>query len=546
MKLERPEFFSDKIYREEMIYGKEGRYRHPRLDFWTDVYPNVLKAHFDTKQPDKKYKDILTDPFSYPLTVEMILRLCAYPFVAFCTSCFETKLRPFVGDNSDLDPKDFEFKSGMLGLIANLKAEELATVQTLLYVFKTLGDGPIKLSKYLPTCLYNDFIKEVKTPFYMLAEATGIEGFKTEIDKLKFIPHQHPVKIKKPKNYRLIPIEHCHTAIVFEHTEFDKEDQDFFWDMLCFPESYYTLEGVYLNDCRFTAPYVCPYIVCNGKAYFENCVFDYIFAPPGHFKHAWTFKGCVIKKEFDFRHSQFDKGISFYNCVFQKGSYFLLNDSTFRLDNDFRKIATSFDIFYTVFYGMASFKNINMGITPFRMAYVAFSDSFYFDGTNFGKKANLFDISLPATKTPKVEVSKKILSDLLIQQGYKSISESLGLSADSENKVSELNTEKFEHSYKMGWLNPTQAALFISRSKSWLAKKRRTDAQKPNKMSIPFIGQRKAILYPTKALDAFRLQDWNLLKSLCQKYGFGQLKTTDIKDEKLSEHLTTFAKPRTK
>ena len=55
-------------------------------------------------------------------------------------------------------------------------------------------------------------------------------------------------------------------------------------------------------------------------------------------------------------------------------------------------------------------------------------------------------------------------------------------------------------------------------SKDNLAKKRMADKQRMTRESIPYVGQGKSISYPKDALDAYNLQDWDLLKKLREKY----------------------------
>ena len=77
-------------------------------------------------------------------------------------------------------------------------------------------------------------------------------------------------------------------------------------------------------------------------------------------------------------------------------------------------------------------------------------------------------------------------------------------------------------SYKIacesGFLKPKYAAYHLGMSKDNLAKKRMADKQRITRESIPYVGKGKSILYPVDALDAFKIQDWELLKELREKY----------------------------
>lgn len=80
MKLERPNCFSDPDEQETLLFGEEGQYRRISLDFWRDIYPNILQAYLANNQPDKDFKDTFVDQSFYPIGPDQALRLCVRVF----------------------------------------------------------------------------------------------------------------------------------------------------------------------------------------------------------------------------------------------------------------------------------------------------------------------------------------------------------------------------------------------------------------------------------------------------------------------------------
>jgi hypothetical protein len=64
-------------------------------------------------------------------------------------------------------------------------------------------------------------------------------------------------------------------------------------------------------------------------------------------------------------------------------------------------------------------------------------------------------------------------------------------------------------------------------SKDNLAKKRMADKQRITRETIPYIGDGKSMTYPLEALHAFKMQDWDTLKKLREKYSKNESNSAD-------------------
>ena len=322
MKLERPNYFSDDDLQMELLYGPDGEFSPTSLNFWTDIYPNILEAYLSNHQPDKNYQDVFVDSNFYPLGVNQILRLCTRCFTELFTACFEKDLTHCENVSlSDEDIATLRNKKGLLGALgkitSNLAPLGRFNYRTLLYTLSQFDSNIIKLNEHLPKELYQDFVKEIKTPFYMLSDITGIKEIRKEIDKIVFLQHPQAIsKIKKPHGYRLQKGEHCRSMIIFDNVEFGKKNQELFWDLVSFPGAFITMETVFFLNCKFSANYVSDRNWMRSRAVFRNCLFEKEFAPSSWLRESWKFINCTINGKLDFRNSEFEYGLWIDGCRF--------------------------------------------------------------------------------------------------------------------------------------------------------------------------------------------------------------------------------------
>ena len=318
---------------------------------------------------------------------------------------------------------------------------------------------------------------------------------------------------------------------------------------MCFPGAFSTMEGVYFRDCFFSANYVCPYKSVRARTIFNHCWFAKEFAPAGLIQQSISLESCIIKGKFDFRKSCFNRSFYINNSIFYKASSLIMDGTIFGKEKPPKE--NRFLITNSMFEGLLSFKSVVFENVDVLIENVSIAKPFYFDEAKLSPKSSFRNIMFSLEKNPKMDMSKKIFADLLLAYGFTTDMQALGLEkAKEEYENIPFNDNKFKRACLIGWLAPREAAIFLSVSKSWLAKKRIADRKKKNKKSIPFVGHRKTIMYPKTALSAYRAQDWTQLEAIQKRYGIGNVEKPDIEDvmtpEPTTEKLSEFAQPRTK
>lgn len=521
MKLEKPNYFSDDDLQMELLYGPDGEFSPTSLNFWTDIYPNILEAYLSNHEADKGYPDIFVDKSYYPLNIDGILRLATRVFMDVFPACFEidfTKTRDNKIKSKEI--KELQSQKGLVGALANVYNKVNINgkffLGCLLYIVIQFNGQYVKLTDKLPKPLYEEFLKEIKTPFYMLADITGSKKIREEIDKIVFVPNPNaPKTIKKPKGYRIVHAEHCRSVVILDHIDFNRKSEDLFWDLVSSPGGFTTMESVFFINCKFSANYISNRDKMRSRVFFRNCVFEKELAPSSDLQQSWKIYNSVIKGSLDFRNSVFRHGLYILGCIFQENSFFRLDKSKFE-QNDYIHSIYFKD---TSFGGHFSMTQCNFRDCKIVMTNVAFHKPFFINETILSKTSIFEDIAFNMSRRLRMEMCKTVFGEFLVKAGYSVEAETLGLVSLGDKEES--NKTHYTSAYRTGWFNPTQAANYLGKSKSWLAKKRMADKKKTTKSSLPFVGEKKKIYYPRRALEAYRIQDWNELKLYCQQYGIG-------------------------
>lgn len=536
MRLEDPNFFDNEDYQDEIVFGDEGRFKPLDLDFWKDVYPNILKAHIDTHQPDRGYPEAFVPKDYYPIGIDQALRLCLRPFKSIFPACFDMDTEDYKkGMITNEDIMNLMDAKGMVGALARIRTKVGNNgryfLRALLHLFKKVGNNPIKLTKYLPKPLYKDFLKEVRTPFYMLAELTKSPEIKEEINKIVFLEHPEATKsIKKPSKYRIVSDSYARSVVIIENIDFGRKEQEFFWDILCFHGAFNPMEGVLFRDCRFSANYVCPHKAIRARVNFDHCLFEKEFAPAENICQRMLFESCIVNGTFDFRKTLFHKTFLIRNCIFNENSQLLFDNSEIK-DNLTGK-EYHFSIQNTMFNGNVSFRRTSFLGCSLLLENLSFMKQFDFEEMAFGSSTIIQNIAFVNDPTPERTREKEILKKILIQHGLQSTAASIGLDTKDDRRM----PPRIYEGMSSGWMPPRVAANYVGKSVSWLAKKRIADRKVRTQTSIPFVGHRKTIFYPKSALYAFRVQDWNKLAECRKEYGFGEKERQDFKEEPMRFH----------
>ena len=508
--------FNDKETQNELLYGVDGQYNNIDIDFWEDVYPTLLESYFSIKKPHQISK----------LTKESLIKLIKNFLTGIFAPCFNIDIQNNSGWNlSDQKLEDLKLKDGLIGELARIETNRVGSLSriklySIIAFVKELKEERISLTNRLPIPLYDSFKTEIKDMFYALAQRTNNDNFIKEIDKVKFLIHPQAIqKIKKIQGYRIEKTDNGKICLIFENINFSRKNQDFFWNLLTFGEGKYLIDTIFFLNCMFSHPYTTNELSLHNQVVFKNCVFQKDFSLPKEIWCPFKFEGCRINGKFRFQNVIFLHRFIIKDCYFTDTSSLLLDNISPLNKGPDRDNKLS--ITDTVFLGEFSMTNANLAKSIFILKNVSFFEPFYFTGTVFGNENTFENIAFSAKQTQRMDMCKHIFADILISFGYEGETYTLGLEKTKKNKSDKPKTVIPNISDKDGWLSPQAASIYLGKSKSWLAKKRIEDKKKRTKKSIPFIGSRKGILYPKQALDAYRIGNWSLLKTLVDQYGFG-------------------------
>ena len=531
MRIQKPSCFTDEEAREELLYGPEGEYKSIELDFWKNIYPVILERYISGHEPDNNYQNTFLDPTFYPIGIDQTMLLVTRAFTNVFVACFEYDFsicRENKFTNEEIEQA--KEKKGLLGAIARID-KHIGVIgrlffRILLAIVKEIPNKTIKLSQHMPLPLYDDFVKEIKTPFYMLAEMTGHEEIREEIDKIRFLKHPNALKkIPSPKHYRIEKISYNRTVLIFENINFSKKNQELFWELLSFPGCFYTNDIVFFLNCRFSSHYRCDKEKLTSRVFFRHCIFEKEFAPANLLDQSWKIIGCKIFGRFNLSKTFFSVNFTIEDCIFNTGSEFLMDYSSSKDKKNLKESKHKIGIYNTIFGGLFSAKDCNFRHVELTLSNVSFFDLFYFDHMKMGKNNRFEQIAFGPNFSPQMRLCKETFLYILRSNGYTKISQLL-----STPTIRTQTSKTSRHPLSlMGWFAPKEAARILGKSTSWLAKKRMADKKKRTKKSIPFVGERKGILYPEEALVKYRLQEWNVLQELCDRYGIGEKE--DIKED---------------
>ena len=421
MKLYRPNYFSDIDEQDVLFFGEEGRFRRVSLDFWKDVYPNILQAYISTNQPENDFKDVFVNQEFYPIGPEQALRLCTRVFTEVFPACFETDYSEFPDKPPKLDKRnveDLKDKKGLIGAIARTwsKISKFGNFHffQLLDIVSTFENGVVKLTDKLPDPLYGDFVKEIRAAFYKYADLLNNKEIRKEIDKIVFLRNPNATKkIKAPRGYRIVKTEYARNIVVFENVDFGRKEQELFWTILSFPGGFVPMEAVLFFNCRFSTTYACPVKEMRPRVLFRYCVFTKEFAPGSHLCQSWRFINCTIQNKFNFRKTLLRRGLFFHGCVFESESSFIFDNS--RRDPWVPDNIPMNKIYFTdtIMGGDFSIMNTNLNRTELVLKNVSFFKTFRFDEVRLSDKCTFEHIGFALGNSPQILQCKQVFVELL-------------------------------------------------------------------------------------------------------------------------------------
>ncbi|MBQ8870268.1 MAG: hypothetical protein IJ019_02700 [Alphaproteobacteria bacterium] len=220
--------------------------------------------------------------------------------------------------------------------------------------------------------------------------------------------------------------------------------------------------------------------------------------------------------------------IEIRGSIFKPYSSFEITNITAKKGDNYGKVS----IINTIINGNLKFTNLSEEAnTLFSIHNIAITTPFIIENTFFNKQTVIDGLSFALTPKQAMRDAVKTFAKSLQASGLHNIIIENGLQEDEPDKTATPETDKDMQAYKIacesGFLKPKYAASYLGMSKDNLAKKRMADKQRITRESIPYVGQGKSISYPIDALDAYNLQDWDLLKKLREKYAQKDTETDD-------------------
>lgn len=285
---------------------------------------------------------------------------------------------------------------------------------------------------------------------------------------------------------------------------------------------------------------------------FKQCYFErgFILDTPFAQKCSLFYKDCTFSKSFHIKNCSSSTLLRFYNCDFYGKVIFgdtkikhlpcdieirgstLKPYSTLEISNITEMDGTHYGkvaLINTIING--NFKLVNLtkeANTLFSIRNIAFTTPFIIENCYFNKDTVITGLSFASTPKQAMKDSIRTFAKSLQLSGLSNIITENGLSEDEPDKPIITEADKDMQAYKIacesGFLKPKHAAYYLGMSKDNLAKKRMADKQRITRETIPYIGDGKSMVYPLDALEAFKMQDWDLLKKLREKYSKNESK----------------------
>ena len=291
--------------------------------------------------------------------------------------------------------------------------------------------------------------------------------------------------------------------IGFQHCKFNKG--------IVIDASYAQKCNLYYDDCLFNCSYRVKDCGASTLLRFNHCSFydKMIF-------------GQDSKKEW------LPCNIEIRNSIFMAGSTFEISNITkCNKDGYSSKVA----LINTIINGYLKLVNLTEEAdTLFSIRNIAITMPYTIENCFFNRSSVIIGLSFAINPKEAMLNSKNSFAKSLKRSGLSNLITNNGLLDNETDETSRSEADKDMQSYKIafesGFLKPKYAAYYLGMSKDNLAKKRMADKQRISRESIPYVGKGKSILYPVDALDAFKLQDWELLKELREKYA----KSTSFED----------------
>ena len=375
----------------------------------------------------------------------------------------------------------------------------------LISFFESIKDYTIKTNYLLPRNLRKDFEEMFMLSLYLFVKSGNLSYLEDEILKFNFMhsklqksripPSEASIfpRSKYDKNYK-----HFDQVILFENLEIDNKKAKYISKLLSSPMAHHYIDQILFMKCHITGKFDLDKTMYTCL-HFHKCRIDTSIKFPRYTAGRILFLESMVSKNIIFDCTSIYGFLRIKDCHFMQTSTLKMKQVTF-----VRKGIT-FEVEDSVFDGDISISNTDALYARTYIQNVKVGGNFSFLNFYLHPGSVIENVSARNSKNIVSQLKKCFFESEYItgEKQIKSI----------EDKNSDIETQT-------NWYPRKKAAEYIGRSVVFLAKMKERDKIKPQKDSIPFLGEYKSIVYPKDALDAYLAKDYQKLEQLRKKYNY--------------------------
>ena len=503
-----------------------------------DIEPFLLKTYIE-------HELAVNNAFAEAENINSLLEIIEEKYIRMLSCCLEAdaeldkklekEFSKFITDGEELDIAKFiRYMTDCNGIGKHLVSQQDENGQLVLDIeqhYTTLWYfdyyvKEVKIKKTLPGELFpliEDFIKYILTGFSKFIAPDIVNGvisnYRIKYDKTALLKVNPTIS-----EYFVIK----NSALLLQNINFNSYESINIYEELL-DNKYGIFEEIGIKNCVFNHDIERTITSVELPIFFYDCVFKKRFrvlyvAPNRHL----CFLKCKFLGQSEFGSCTNSKHMPYVldilNC------YFGINSTTIIADiQDEPDMAENMvHIENTIINGTLTFSNISKkSETNLNLKNVAFMKPFMVDKCYFSKYSKFQNVSFNAEPSQELDDSINQFANSLMASGLQAAAEQAGIIKTNYEAPEEFDIQAYKIACESGFLRPKYAAYYLGMSKDNLAKKRMADKQRITRETIPYIGDGKSMTYPLEALHAFKMQDWDTLKKLREKYSKNESNSAD-------------------
>lgn len=503
-----------------------------------DIEPFLLKTYIEHELAVK-------NAFAEAEDINSLLEIIEKKYIRMLSSCWEEdaeldkklekEFSKFITNDGELDIAKFiQYMNDCNGIGKYLVSEQDENGQPILNIEKHYTTlwyfdyfvKEIKIKKTLSGELFpliEDFIKYILTGFSKFVAPDIVNGvissYCMKYDKTALLKVNPTIS-----EYFVIK----NNALLVQNVNFNSYESINIYEELL-DNRYGIFEEIGIKNCVFNHDIERTATSIELPIFFYDCVFNKRFsvfyvAPNRHL----CFLKCKFLGQSEFGACTNSKHMPYVldilNCYFGTNSATIIAN----IQDEPDVAENMVHIENTIINGTLAFSNISKkSETNLNLKNVALMKPFTVDKCYFSKYSRFQNVSFNAEPSQELDDSMNQFANSLMASGLQAAAEQAGIIKTNYEAPEEFDIQAYKIACESGFLRPKYAAYYLGMSKDNLARKRMADKQQITRETIPYIGDGKSITYPLEALHAFKIQDWDTLKKLREKYRKNESKSTD-------------------